>query len=235
MISFNQHVLLRGGNDETLWLNEGLSHLAEELGGLHYDSLNDFTTANRFLLGNLFNVYQYLDDPASSAVVTETPPGELAQRGAAWLLVRYIVDQYGEQMTRALEQSSLTGIPVVESATGTPFETILGQWMLAIYLTDLPNFTPPAALKYDSWHFRSSFSILHTQDPTDFPKVYPLVPDEGTGAQAVTTGTIAAGSGSYLLVSQAANGSSFSLGFRATSGAAQPASSGPQLAVARIR
>ena len=33
MISFNQHVLVRGGNVEETWLNEGLSHFAEELGG----------------------------------------------------------------------------------------------------------------------------------------------------------------------------------------------------------
>ena len=33
MISFNQHVLVRGGTAEDTWLNEGLSHFAEELGG----------------------------------------------------------------------------------------------------------------------------------------------------------------------------------------------------------
>ena len=33
MISFNQHVLVRGGTVEDTWLNEGLSHFAEELAG----------------------------------------------------------------------------------------------------------------------------------------------------------------------------------------------------------
>ena len=33
MISFGQHVLARGGASEALWLNEGLSHIAEELAG----------------------------------------------------------------------------------------------------------------------------------------------------------------------------------------------------------
>ena len=33
MISFNQHVLVRDGDAEDTWLNEGLSHYAEELGG----------------------------------------------------------------------------------------------------------------------------------------------------------------------------------------------------------
>jgi hypothetical protein len=38
MISYNQHKLVRGGADETTWLNEGLSHIAEELASLHYET-----------------------------------------------------------------------------------------------------------------------------------------------------------------------------------------------------
>jgi hypothetical protein len=36
-ISFNQHVLVRRGSEEDVWLNEGLSHYAEELGARYYD------------------------------------------------------------------------------------------------------------------------------------------------------------------------------------------------------
>src|SRR6185295_12325524 len=36
MISFNQHVLIRSGFAEDLWLNEGMSHYAEERGGRAY-------------------------------------------------------------------------------------------------------------------------------------------------------------------------------------------------------
>src|SRR5438874_638954 len=38
MISFGQHVVVRGTNGEVLWLNEGMSHYAEELGGRSYAS-----------------------------------------------------------------------------------------------------------------------------------------------------------------------------------------------------
>jgi hypothetical protein len=61
MISFNQHVLVRRGPVEALWLNEAMSHLAEELGGRHYDSLPaDTATAAPFLSGDLRNAYVYL-------------------------------------------------------------------------------------------------------------------------------------------------------------------------------
>src|SRR2546427_8348057 len=36
MISFGQHYLGRAGAPEVLWLNEGLSHYAEEMGGRKY-------------------------------------------------------------------------------------------------------------------------------------------------------------------------------------------------------
>src|SRR5579859_1257365 len=41
MISFGQHVLDRGGTGEVLWLNEGFSHYAEELGGRSYEGTPD--------------------------------------------------------------------------------------------------------------------------------------------------------------------------------------------------
>ena len=59
MISFNQHVLVRGGNAEETWLNEGLSSFAEELGGrLVPDALCANTDClTQFSLINLDNAY----------------------------------------------------------------------------------------------------------------------------------------------------------------------------------
>jgi hypothetical protein len=48
MISFHQHVLLRGGSTEILWLNEGMSHLSEELAALRF--LSTWRTPARHLL-----------------------------------------------------------------------------------------------------------------------------------------------------------------------------------------
>src|SRR2546427_607142 len=65
ILTVNQHVLLRGTNGELLWLNEGMSHYAEELGGRSYAlSLNARitdctigTTECRFYGGDLLNAY----------------------------------------------------------------------------------------------------------------------------------------------------------------------------------
>jgi hypothetical protein len=235
MISFNQHVLRRGGDTETLWLNEAMSHLAEELAGLHYDSLSDNTTASRFYIGDLFNAYLYLSDPASIAIVTETAPGSLEQRGGAWLFLRYLVDRFGANLSRALDQTVEVGALNVQAATGQPFETLLGRWALAVYLTDAPGFTPPPDLQYALWNFRTTYLSLHSQDPADFPLAYPLVPRTGLGGSVSVSGNLNAGSGAYLSLNQLANGPEFDLFFRGAGGGALPALGGAQVAVARIR
>jgi hypothetical protein len=235
MISFNQHVLVRGGENEVLWVNEGLSHLAEELAGLHYDSLGLNTEATRFLVGNLFNGFIYLSDPAGQPMVTEVPPGTLESRGAQWLFMRYLVDRFGAGTTQSLVLTTSLGANTITGATGANFQTLLGEWALALYVSDLPNFTPPAALTFSTWEFRTTYASLNQQLPQDFNRPFPLVPATGTGSDADVTGPLTSGSGHYLLVTQPANGAGFELTLRRSDGSALPQNGGGQFAVIRIR
>jgi len=235
MISFNQHVLLRNGDTEVLWLNEGLSHLAEELGGRHYDSLGIDSTASQFKIGDVYNAGQYLENPSAVAMVADTGPGDLAQRGGAWLFVRYLVDRFGAQTTpHTLVCTGLLGAANVAAATSTAFATLLGRWALAVYTSDLPGFTPPPELRYETWHFRRTFASLNSQDPQDFPYVFPLVPATATGSTVSLAGTLQSGSGSYVVVTQAAGAAGFALAFR-PGGSSFPSGAGAQLAVVRLQ
>jgi hypothetical protein len=234
MISYNQHVLVRGGTTEILWLNEALSHLAEELGGRHYDSLGMDTTASQFLIGDLYNAGKYLMNPSAVAMVTDSPPGDLPQRGGAWLFVRYLTDRFGTQTTpHALVNTSLRGAANVAQVAGVAFPTLLGRWALAVYTSDLSGFTAPAELRYENWHFRTTFADLHTQSPTDFPRTFPLVPAAATSGTVAVTGTLRSGSGSYVLVTQPAGGAAFTLTLRSVTGF--PSGASPQLAVVRLQ
>lgn len=233
MISFNQKVLLRGSGSEVLWLNEALSHLAEELGSMHYDSLGDATLRSRFQIGNLYNAYLYLREPNAHHLLTDVSTGTIEERGAGWLFVRWLLDRYGPATSRALVQTPLLDVLAVQSATGgTPIETLLTRWGLALYVSDLPNFTAPAEIPYTTWRFRTTFNSLHQQDPQNFPLPFPLVPDSSIGGAVLLTGEIQAGSGAYVQPRQLANGDAFALTFSA-SGAGS--SSGPQLTVLRLR
>ena len=235
MISFNQHVLVRNGDTEVLWLNEALSHLAEELGGRYYDSLHVTATASQFYIGNLYNAYQYLIDPAASAMVTEEPPGELAERGAEWLFVRYLMDRFGSRVPQSLVNTSAHGAANVAAATGTSFATLVGQWALATYASDLPGFTAPAELRYQSWRFRTTFASLNVEAPSDFAVPFPLVPASAAGGAVAVTGRLKSGSGAYLLVTQQSGGAAFSLTLTPSGGGGFASNVGAQIAVLRLR
>ena len=232
MISFNQHVLIRGGDPEVLWLNEGLSRLAEELAGLHYDSLGADSAGSDFLLGNLYNAFLYEETPTPNPLVTVTSPTALETAGAGWLFLRYLVDQYGPGVTQRLEQTALQGGSNVAGVTGVPLSTLLGRWALAMYVSDLAGFTPDPALTYRSWEFRSTFLALNQQFPQAFDRPFPLVPGAAAGGAFSLVNVAASGSGTYLIVTQAASGPAFSLTFTVENIGATTA---PQLAVVRLR
>jgi hypothetical protein len=234
MISFNQHVLMRGGVTEALWLNEALSHVAEELGAWHYDSLGVDSTKSAFLIGDVYNANLYLESPAGQPMVTTVLPGSLGARGAEWLFLRYLVDQFGPATTQRLVQTSLLGGANVASVTGTALATLLGRWALALYVSDLPGFVPDPQLAYRTWRFRTTFASLHQQDPTDFPRAFPLVPAR-VGAAFTLGGTVASGSAAYADITLPAGSAAFDLTFTGAGGRSFPGSGNPQLAVVRIR
>ena len=247
MISFNQHYLRHGSAPEDLWLNEGMSHYAEELGGRRY--LPDTTQYCYFLVGDLYNAGQYFGAPQNAFLVDTTGIGGLANRGAYWLLVRFVVDQFAADtsaasanvLTRSLDNTALIGAANIAAATGSPFETVVEHWALANYVSDLPGFTAPAALRYVKWHFRADYPTLHAAclargATGNVPASYTLVPLVSGDASAWNvTGTMRGGSGSYYVAQQAAGAQGVSLLFSTRSRTAFPASLVPRLNVIRIQ
>ena len=242
MISYNQHVLLRGGLVQVTWLDEGMSHLAEELGGRRFLPA-DPTTFGNFLKGDEYNAYQYLDSTDTHFLAYASGIGSLAERGAAWLFVRFITDQFRTDttfaatavFTRSLEQTAQVGGPAIESATGTPFATLVEHWVLANYVSDLPGFAAPPELQYTSWSLRVVYASLHVQNDSVFPKVFPLTPPLSAGNATAIAGTLLAGSGVYVLAAQAPSAPGFTLLFSGPGGAALPAGLTPVLNVIRLR
>jgi hypothetical protein len=234
MISYYQHVMLRGGRStEELWLNEAMSHLAEELGGFHFLALGDQRKFSDFVIGNLFNAYKYLQDPGEHFVFPRSGQGTLEERGAAWLFLRWIVDQFGDEVLRRLSETSLTGKANVERATGEPMERLLAQWFLANWVSDIPGFSPQPRLKYRKWSFRSVYRSLHTQSPSSFPRPFPLVPDSFFGGQFQVSGVLRAGSGDYIRVIQLPGQKGFALQF--TDGIGAPLSGVVRLNIVRVK
>lgn len=218
MISFNQHVLVNSGLSEDTWLNEGLSHYAEELGGKSIpDQFCDGDCLTQFALGDIYNSYSYLLDPESYFLVEPgSSNGLLEERGANWLFVRWTVDHFGganpNLFTRSLVNTSRVGSANIEARTGQALSRLIPEWQLANYVDDLPSFTAQnTRLRYLSWNFRSVYASLNAQSPGSFPRPYPLVPDSTQTGVYQRAGTLRAGSGRHLRIVQASQAGSVTL------------------------
>jgi hypothetical protein len=251
MISFNQHVLLRpGGAGEMLWLNEGMSHYAEELGGRVFLQAGDNTRFCDHVRGDLYNFGLYLENPGASGLVITNGIGTLSERGAWWAFVRYLVDQFAADtglaaaavFTKLIDGTSATGTDNIAQRTGVPFATLARRWVLANWVSDLPGFTAPTVLKYKHWAFRSDYPALHASCTSWSafqrlpPDAFPLQAPGGPGAAINVSGTIYAGSaGTYQRALQGPNGAQFTLLFSDGTGALLQGSLLPRLNVLRIR
>jgi hypothetical protein len=237
MINFGQHAILRPGTPEEGWLDEGLSKYAEELAGRSYLQQGDTATFSTYAINDVYDAYLYLSATGNSPLLIPIDQGTLAEIGASWLFVRYLVDQYGDTLPRKLVRTALSGSPNVAAQTQVPFPTTVGRWALANWVSDLPGFATPAELVYTSWHFRTrTFPSLNAQDPMHFPLPYPLVPSQSAGTAVNVSGWIRSGSGVYARVLQDPSAPGFALLLSPSGSAAPfPTNVRAQLTVIRIR
>ena len=237
MISFGQHAIMRDGNDEDSWLNEGLSHIAEELGSRYYENRFPPPTGRTdpdqafpdssqgFISGDLFNSYHYLLDPASTdagdkASVSNWGSGDgtLVQRGAAWLFLRWLGDQQDSLVYGRLDQTTLTGIPNVEGASGATFSTLFGEFAIALYTDSLPGVARssiPSALRFTSRNLRALYGKQHQRNVSNFPLTFPIpvstLPAGGSVDESMYPGTM-----DYFLLTAPSSGSALGLSFAPT-------------------
>jgi hypothetical protein len=248
MISFNEHVLVRSGNSEQTWFNEALSHFAEELGGRlipNSECTPEFTSCrSQYASGDILNAYDFLKDTEADFLVFPTSSGgTLAERGAAWLFVRWIADQFatdtilGTDVTRALVRTSLVGTANIQSVTGTTLAAIIPQWLMALYLDDGPDLPeePTGRLRYKSWGLRAIWTNPLNQAPNGPFNGFPLVPLQVAGSLS-QSGTLRGGSGRHFVVIQQINGTAIDmLAVRSTANDLIDALLQPRLGVVRIR
>jgi len=237
MINYAQHVLLQPppGAPEEGWLDEGLSKYAEELAARSYLPGDTTTFHNELDDNNLYDAYLYLNAPGTAFLLIPADNGTLADVGASWLFVRYLVDRYGTSLPGMLDQTTLTGAANITTHTGAPdFSTLVARWALANWVSDLPGFTAPPELTYTSWSFRAEFDSLHTKFPSHFSATYPLAPPAVGGPQVDLTGKLNAGSGMYVRALQAPSAPGYTLFLSGPNPTALTAVV-PRLTVLRVR
>ena len=209
--------------NETVWLDEGLSHIAEEL--LYFKTLGVTSRQNLALsdIGgsttkselfraygsqNISRLYSFLTAPEANSPYA--PNDSLATRGAIWNFLRYAAARQGAaneaSVLRALVNSTTTGTANLQTVlSGGQFADYLRDWSISLiaddYSTSLaavldPRFANPA------WNFRNIFPGLRFGSGAALG-VYPIA------TRSLPSGTpqripLAGGTSSYLRFSIAA-------------------------------
>ncbi|MDX1673669.1 MAG: hypothetical protein R3314_02610 [Longimicrobiales bacterium] len=166
---------------EAPWLNEGLSHAAEELlyyavsglrsgQNLTFDSVLSVpgpgdSIFNRYMGSNINNFAKFLSRPDTASVMG--PPNALATRGAAWHFLRYAAD-------RSPSNDSTFFFDVVNGTTAgvENLNRVLGagqaldwmqDWTVAVYADDL---LPEIHARFEvaSWNLRELYPQLSVGD-----------------------------------------------------------------------
>ena len=248
LVSFFQHVLARGGNPEETWVNEGLSHIAEELASRLFEArypapLGRSTatqlfpdSASPFIKPQMLNAYVYLNSSSGHSVTTFGGSGSLEERGAVWLFLRWLGDQKGEAIYRRLVQTSLTGMANVEAKAGEPFARLFGDFATAIWADSIPGV--PRSAVAPRYRFASrNLRQLMAREATisEWPDPFPFTPLRiwNTGS---AEGPLMPGSMVYLRMGPfGAVPGHATLSFRRTDGVAFAGTEGAQVSVLRVR
>ena len=242
MISYNQHVLVRKGASEVTWLNEGLSHIAEELGSKYYETKypapSGRTVATQlfpdssqgFINPDLRNAYYYLLAPRHKSVTTFAALGTLEERGGAWLFLRWLGDQKGDQVYKQLVETSKRGTDNVATVTGEPFPALFGDFGIATYadsIEGVPRTAVPVRYRFTSRNTRQIFGRLFPTRPN------PIATTQ-LGCTGAATQTMLQGTSTYFLTGGTTGCSGTTVDMTAADGSALPASLLPQLAIFRL-
>jgi len=191
---------------EVTWLNEALSHFAEEAVGrasggygdmqqLDWNKiLSDLDDFDSFFRQNLLRLRLWMDRPDLSSPISSRAATELAPRGASWALLRFAIDQYGTSNPRAFTRALVAGPQVdvanLSARAGVPFDKLLPGFLVASY-GEVASANIGAGFRFSSWNLRN---VMESMNGGVYPLRFLTFPTDGVTRSL-------SGSGNYFLVS----------------------------------
>lgn len=228
MIHFNERVLEGGApSTESLWLSEGLAHMAEDLVGDALLERGDTARAGDFKLSNFVRARRYLERPADVSLIASSQFGSLEERGAAWLYTRYLYEHLGGlAILRSLTQTTLSSVTNVEAQTGRSWEGLMGEWAPALYLDDL-DATVETRFTYPDLRIRTVLG--------QFQGGFPLQPPSVGFRDFTLSRELAASGADFILLEAGSSPDRLHLNIAAEDGTALPDGAAAQVTLIRIR
>lgn len=204
LLSAEQRVVLGAAGFsgvEESWLDEGLSHLAEELVGLRLLGLAEGQNIGFDLIDNdrdrldVFNIYHipnffslslYMSAPGLAPVLSPFDPGGLGgeqMRGFGLFLLRWLLDHHGGDDPAAFVRSLASGgggqrqgIANVENVTGRGWSDLIAEFATALAVDDRGVAGLEDRFRIRTWNLRDIFAALNANPSAGrrFPFAYPL-------------------------------------------------------------
>jgi hypothetical protein len=195
-------------SSETTWLNEGLSHFAEEVVGRALRGFGDFQKLdwndvnptpqsqddyNAWFRQNLGRYRPWMERPDTSSPTSSRAATQLAPRGAAWMFLRYTADHHGGGNLKAFLRGVVAGPDIglrnlLQHSNGAQYDDLLSGWLVSQF-TDGVNIPGlPARYSMKSWAVRDLMSGFNNG-------VFPL---QVTPLPATVSTQSISGSGNYF-------------------------------------
>jgi hypothetical protein len=195
-------------SSETAWLNEGLSHFAEEVVGRALKGFGDFQRLgfedvnptpssqddyNAYFRQNLGRYRPWMERPDTASPTSSRAANQLAPRGAAWMFLRYAADHHGGGNLKAFLRSVVAGPDIglrnlLQHANGAQYDDLLSGWLISQF-TDGVNIPGlPTRFTMRSWAVRD---LMAGHNSGVFPLLVTPLP------ATVSTQSIS-GSGNYF-------------------------------------
>ena len=197
---------------ETTWLNEALSHMAEEVVGRTKRGFSDFQRLsfsdvnpsgnqddyNAFFRQNLSRYRSWMQRPDTSSPTSQAVGRHLAPRGAAWMFLRYATDHHSNGNMKTFLKNVVAGPDVglrnlLQHANGAQFDDLLSGWLISQYTDGLSIQNLPARYSMQSWNVRD---VMAGVNNNIFPLLVTALPAN------VDTKSIS-GSGNYFRLTRA--------------------------------
>ncbi len=147
-------VVLGGGTDwrflQQTWLEEGMAHMAEDLNEMD---------AQNILRANLYLKTPYATSLLGNAELRPYAHDTLEQRGGIFLYLRYLGDQFGEDIYKTIVQSPLLGEASIADVTDMEFHASMADYLATLYLSNR-GITSNPRYNFTSFDFQDTFGAL---------------------------------------------------------------------------
>ncbi len=265
LLNAQQRVVLGTGDFaaiEESWLDEGLSHLAQELVGLQLmglaetrnitfglieDDRDRLDVFNIYHLPNFFSLALYMSAPGIAPVLSPVDPGGLGSeqmRGFAHFFVRWLLAQSGGEdpaaFVRAIASGGggqRSGIANVENVAKRSWDELIADFAMTLAVDDTGVTGLPDRFTIGTWNLRDVFAGLNANPSAGrrFRIPYPLAIAPLGFSAASLDFELNASTEAFFSIRGSGEARPVAIELLGQDGAVLPPAANPQLLIVRTR